>query len=234
MENREKITELIEKLLNLSKSSNENEASLALSKAQELLEKYNLTLADLQDRADTSPYLNMINIPVPLGNSQWKLTLTYRIAKLNFCSVVLEGTNCHVLGREENVYSVLAMASWLIAQLDSIAYLETFTYSGPVQKLRWRNSFLVGAVNRVVDRLKDERSKRLNQNQNLQALVISLGTELQVYIQKEYPRLSHKARTQTSLNRDGYNAGQAAGNRVSLYGSNSQLETGRLQLNGGS
>lgn len=47
MNDMEKIKERIKKLLNLSSSPNENEAALALKKAQELLEKYELSMSEV-------------------------------------------------------------------------------------------------------------------------------------------------------------------------------------------
>lgn len=44
----DKIIKKVEKLLNLSKSSNEHEASIALERAQKLMQSYNLTIDDVE------------------------------------------------------------------------------------------------------------------------------------------------------------------------------------------
>jgi hypothetical protein len=229
-QSREGIIDLIQKLLNLSKSDNENEASLSLSRAQALLEKHNLSLADLQARADTPYSPNMINLGVPLGNAQWKIHLTNHLAEMNFCTCVLTGKETHVLGRQENVYATLVMAGWLIPQFENIAYIESLTCPDYIPKLKWRNSFLWGMLNRVVQRLQEDRRVRLNSSQNLTALVASLGTELEVYKVREYPRLRKGTSYTTPLFGGAYQSGKIAGDRVSLYGSNVQLNEGQKLL----
>lgn len=51
---KEKIIDKIQKLLRLSTSPNEHEASLALQRAHELLSKYNLSTADLKEESPVS------------------------------------------------------------------------------------------------------------------------------------------------------------------------------------
>jgi hypothetical protein len=54
MHDRDKIIEKIAKLLRLSKSSNEHEAALALARAHELLQKHNLSMAEIKDESPIS------------------------------------------------------------------------------------------------------------------------------------------------------------------------------------
>ena len=226
----EKITDLVQKLLNLSKSPNEHEAALALQKAQELLEQHNLTLADLELKADTIRTLNMVNIPVPIGGTQWKIYMLNSISQLNFCHCVVIGKETHILGREENVLSSIVMASWIISQLENIAFTAVVSYEGPVPKLKWKNSFLWGAEERVSQRLREEKSKRLQSSSNLTALTVDLKAETNRWVGEQYRNLKRHQSSTTSLSSDGYNAGREAGDRVSLYGTSHQLKGGSQLL----
>lgn len=218
----EKILDLIKKCLALGKSPNEHEAALAMSKAQELLEKYNLSMRDIQTEEQFKAP-NMVNLEVPIGSSEWKRYLVHYIAENNFCRVLISGKDIHILGRETNVISVLVMASWIVVQLENIAWVETHTYSGPLSKLRFRNSFLWGAINRIRDRLKEGRQVRTSVDPNLNALVVNLTGEVANYYRQQYPRVSSH-HTEAHIDDGAYARGQEAGDRISLYGSNRQVE----------
>ena len=229
MENQEHIVDLIQKCLNLSKSPNEHEAQLALSKAQELLEKYNLTLADLNTKEQaTQP--NMVNLPIPIGRAEWKRSLIHSIAIQSFCKVVISGDKVHILGRSANVYSVLVIASWTVAQLENIVWFETTTYNGTLPKLKFRDSFLFGAIERINERLKVERQTREQVNPNLRALVVNLSTEVAQFTHIQFPHLSSH-NPNKSFSSEAYHKGREAGDKVSLYGSDRQLSPNQKLLN---
>lgn len=87
MENREKILEKIKKLLTLAADkANENEAISAALKAQELMAKYNIELADIQDGAKAEAITTETYTPKANQHyvRKWRYTLSQIIAK-NFC-----------------------------------------------------------------------------------------------------------------------------------------------------
>ena len=228
METKDSIVDLIQKCLNLGKSPNEHEAQLAMSKAQELLEKYNLTLADLKPE-EQQAHINMVSIPVPIGRSEWKRRLIHYIAQQSFCKVVISGEKVYVLGRSANVYSTLVMASWIVAQLENIAWLETTTYAGYLPKLRFRDSFLWGAIDRISERLKEERQTREATSPNLHALVVNLSTEVSLYTSTQFPHMSSH-HIGKSFSSEAYQKGRAAGDTVSIYGGDRQLHSSQKLL----
>lgn len=226
--NQQEVLELIKKCFALSKSTNEAEASLALHKAQELLEKFNLSILDLKpDKEDLGP--NMLNFPIPC-REEWKKSLVHVIAQNNFCKVVICGENTHILGRSVNVLAVLEMSIWILPQLDGLAFFATHVHAGRGPKLRFRTAFLMGAVARINERLKEGRDQRLSSTPQTTALVTNLAAELANYLQQQYPNLS-KRHTNRSFDSQGYSAGRAAGDQVSLYGSSRQVtDQGPLML----
>lgn len=87
MESREKILEKIEKLLALAGNNpSENEAISAALKAQELMAKYNIELADLEGKSLKQNIVEETYMPKANCHyvRKWRYTLSQIIAK-NFC-----------------------------------------------------------------------------------------------------------------------------------------------------
>lgn len=100
MENKEEILKKIEKLLALAGNNpNENEAISAALKAQELMAKYNIELADVQGAESGQEIKKEIYTPKKSSHyvSKWKYSLSQIIAK-NFCC------KTYSLGRDAIVF----------------------------------------------------------------------------------------------------------------------------------
>src|SRR5262245_56441648 len=85
---KEKVIEKIRLLLKLSESPNVYEAAAAAAKAQELMFKYNLDLAQVEAVRPESaePYIQE-RFSVG-GSSHWLKLLMFAIARHNFCQAV--------------------------------------------------------------------------------------------------------------------------------------------------
>ncbi|KKM96754.1 hypothetical protein LCGC14_1174910 [marine sediment metagenome] len=234
MADKRNILDLVQKCLNLGKSPNENEAAVAIATAQALIEKYNLSDEDLRREETTSTtQAKMVNIPVPIGQSEWKRYLLNCIASQHFCKTVISGKNLHFLGREVNVYASLMISSWIIPQLENLAFFEAHTYTGPESKLRYRNSVLWGASTTIYKRLQESRAERITHSTNLKALIVNLATETTNYTREQYPRLTTHGGSDTPLSGEGYARGRAAGESIDLHGSRHQIEGGPKLLPSG-
>ena len=91
----EEMRSKIEKLLALTESSNVHEAALAMEKAQELLNRYNLSRADVQP-SEQKP--DIVHEWYPLfehahGPKEWRYALVGHIAKHNLCDVLYSRHN---------------------------------------------------------------------------------------------------------------------------------------------
>lgn len=228
----EKIIDLIRKCLALSKSSNEHEASLALAKAQELLEKYNLSMAEVSIEQNKTPDLIKGKISF---EERWQSLLIHNIARLNFCRTIrlsdkgtVKENTIFVLGRTPNVMVTYELASWLIPQLIKISLDEYSKQGGeygfdpetlkltvnPVSGRRWRQDFMAGITHRVIRRLEELGKERQAVNPSLVALTVNLSAESQAFLDREYP---HRISSYHSHGYSaGYYAGQSAGDRVGL------------------
>lgn len=247
MEDKDKVIDLIQKCLRLSDSPNENEAEAALAKAQELLEKYNLTMEQVKLTDDGTPPPELINQDIQVGSSKWRKYLLFYIARNNFCDLVLAGSgNVHLLGRTPNVAAVLEMVNWVMPQLDRMSIEEASkirgTYLDPItqtfrratieSKRAFRNDFLWGAVRRIDERLKESRQQRVNVSPDTRALVTNLEVELRAFLSSQFSNL-HKKVVRVRQHSKGYSTGYEAANGVSLVGPSRHLEPGGLYLNSG-
>jgi len=211
------ILEKIRRCLALSTSSNEHEAAAALQKAHELLVKHNLALEDIYTRFGNKPA--MMDVRVPLGHQDWKRILVSRVASFNYCYGMFVGSDIQIIGRPDNVAATAEMSAWLINQLEVLATSATILYEGS-HRMSYRNSYLLGAVTTIRQRLKAIRQQE-NANPTTTALVV-LDSEAEAYAQQHYhPRSVSLGRNR---NLDGYHAGRVAGDQVSLTPPSKQID----------
>ena len=105
-----KIIEKIQKLLSLSESTNENEAKIAMLKAQELLIKYKISMFEVEDfKANESINKSKIEdkrTNVSFTKAKWKASLAITIANNFKCYNYLKTRSIHTIvffGRKEDV-----------------------------------------------------------------------------------------------------------------------------------
>lgn len=150
---KENIVELIKKCLALSKSPNENEAALAMAKAQELLLKYNLDMAAIKT-TDNEQYTpaesTMINEIVDFSDySTWQATLLNAISIRNFCKVIrISRQEYHILGTRANVRSVEAMYNWVEPQITRLILQSGY-------KRGEKSAYAYGIINTIGKRLDE-------------------------------------------------------------------------------
>jgi hypothetical protein len=156
------IISTIQKLLALSQSNNEAEASVAMEKAQALLLKYNLEWKDVDESSPKREKREHQKL-TKSAMYDWQRKLWRKIAETNFCMYwtvdVFDGKKYvkrhQVLGSESNVASVTLMGEYLCNAIERmLPYPNKERLSRSA--LSWRN----GCVDRLVQRLQ-ERHDRL-------------------------------------------------------------------------
>jgi len=98
----EQLISKIRKLLELASSPNENEARLAMDRAQELMAKYSISLIDSPEKEQI---VEVEYIP-PFENSGMREQLPYitnLIAKIFNCVVIAHGNKPSIIGFESNI-----------------------------------------------------------------------------------------------------------------------------------
>lgn len=215
---REDIVELIRKCLALSTSPNEYEAALALSKAQELLEKYNLQMREIQDLTpDQFPTLINYALNFDKKLPEWKIHLIHYVAMNNLCKVVTSAPKVHILGTGMNISAVLEMSLWVIDQLELLAAIHASAYQGSDPKLTYRNAFLWSAINTIHQRLKESQQSRMDTNGPTKALVVTSKGELKRFAYEQFGPL-HSRPHNIRYSHDGQRDGAEVAKNVSLYG----------------
>ncbi|MCC5633794.1 DUF2786 domain-containing protein [Nostoc sphaeroides CHAB 2801] len=217
----EKITEKILKLFSLSQSPNEAEALAAFSKAQEMLTRHNLSMADLADSTPVEVEEQIID--ESQRPSSWKGILLNAVSKANYCLAFKHKDRYSIkqiiLGRPVNIQSARMEFEYLVQAVDRLAK--------EVEGGRtFKNAFKLGAAHRldvrileVIEKQKCEGMAGSKNSAAISAIVMrslyeKMDAELKAYSEK----LNLKTRFQkfTCSSIDGFAAGQSAGDKVSL------------------
>lgn len=247
MKTQQEIIEKIQKLLALSNSPNEQEATLAANKAQKLLLQYNLTYADLDDVKEETikkvfeQYKQRVI---------WKGELAKVIAINNFCDFWYQkkyypNTYEYVFVRKPHNIEV---CQWLYDYLtETIERLAERAWKKEKEKAsiythgkNWKNSFMIGCVYRLREKMEEQRKQNIEQGTTgtatsnaMPGLVVKAICEKEkqaIELYKEQLGLKFKKQqNRNSIDYDGYQAGKDAANSIGL---NKTVKSGQYKLQG--
>jgi hypothetical protein len=154
------------KILALTQSPNEAEATAAAGHLHRLLTKHNLDIADLEHRGQSSrPTIRQENHDLGKAAFKWKLDLAEGIAAFYYCHPLVDrdAKTVAFLGRPDNVQSLQMLYTWIIDQIRRIAKEERrahYDRTGEhIDPLRWQIHFGVGCVERLVERLVEMKAR---------------------------------------------------------------------------
>ena len=159
----------IEALLNTS-GRTEEEAALCIAKAQELLEKHNLSMADL-GTSKTGAHGERKDNKRKGGLYKWQRTLWEEVAKLNFCHYIsIKGLQAgakyehRVIGSPINVLATEQMADYLQATVERIA--KQWAHSHEINVFcREAIAYREGMTSRLSERLNTLREERVKEQE---------------------------------------------------------------------
>ncbi|EHN09444.1 hypothetical protein PAI11_37780 [Patulibacter medicamentivorans] len=226
------VTARIRKLLALSESPNENEATAAAEKAQALLLKHGLDLAAVAASADQEigvddTYVRDTGCTVP-----WRRSLAGAVARsLGGDITYLSGAHVHFYGPRGSTESMVELYRYLERNLDRESKLAAATRDEFwVPTRTWRNSWLLGAVDRLQERFKARRTMVERETANPHAIVLVKDAVTRA-IEDLHPNL-RKGHYRASVDPAAAAAGDRAGARMGL--GDSQVSGGRGALPAGS
>ena len=213
------IEERIRKLLALADSPNENEAAVAAEKAQALMLRYGIELATI---AVSSGERLAVDEQVVDGKvDPWRRMLAAAVAHSAGGRVVWAPESSRSQGKiffygpAGAVGGIVELYRYLEAQLVVISATATATRrERRVHGRTWRNSFLLGAVGRLGQRLDARRAQTTEAAHNSRALVL-VKTAVDREIERRHPELESSG-YRASLARSAYEAGSRAGRHVDL------------------
>lgn len=143
------------KLLRLAQSSNENEAALAMTRAQELIDRHKLTGLSLDMDTENPPedIIHFTHDPLdPEAHATWKHRLAISLCYHNQCRVYRSSGKLIIVGRPSDATTVRYLYGWMTREIDRLAAAKC----AGCGRTYW-NSFRIGAANCVSDRLAEQR-----------------------------------------------------------------------------
>jgi hypothetical protein len=237
------------KLMRLATSSNPNEAALAASRAQEIIDRYKLgALAlDYDGAAAQEPIRDFGFDPLDADerkHASWRSRLASCVAKSNQCKVYLKGYGggIAVVGRPSDVSAVRYLFAWLKREVEALAKRDC-AGCGKV----YANNYRAGVVETVGKRLAEQRKgtqaavvAEASAEGNPLALVrvqsAVARVERQLAEVEDWSKKNLRLRTTCSSARhdpSAREAGRQAGHEVRIRPSAGSLTSGARQLAGG-
>jgi len=153
--------------LKLAQSPNKHEAALAASKAQEIIDRYNLCIDDIQQGNQPKEVEEAIKDygwedpihEVCQVDTRWTLRLASTVANLNACRIYYhtKGSGSAVvkiIGRPSDVSAVRYIFSWLEKEVRRITKQEC-----QGQSRRYQIDFRTGVVDTISQKLNEQRKE---------------------------------------------------------------------------
>jgi len=230
-----KLRSRVEKMIALAEdAANENEAAVAMAKAQQILLAHNLTLAAFETEAgENAPPAETIEAPFVVDFEQgaaWRTLLLNAVAKGSLCYTVDIQTQVnrgakrsYVFGTPSNVEDVITMYDWLSDQAERLAHETAETrkrqhleaYGETLRDTRgFKSSFHAGFQNTVRSRL-DASRQDFDRTEQTQALVV-VEQDAKAAAHSHFDGKLRTGRARHTANVEGYRAGMAAGNAASM------------------
>jgi hypothetical protein len=209
----------IQKLLRLSKSSNEHEAALAAEKAQLLLAEHKVSMADLDTPEEEKEKVTHENFQPRAGQRRRTVWHSYIIGAV--CEVTgvqrvwvssrATGGNYIFIGKETDIAIAKDLCEWLIAQVHRFG-----ASCGWVGKSD-RVSFCKGCASTVASRLRKLHAKTVESSERYGALMVLDKQLVDTYTAKMFPHI-HPIPTALGRANEAFQAGAQAGEKVALGG----------------
>ncbi len=217
---KEQISDKIRKLLALSKSSNEHEASLALANANKLLMKHNLEMKDLEEID-----LNCIIEEVVMSAGRimnYKPIMLNAILELNNCEMLIHSVAhgnkiikaIKAIGKKQNIEVSISMYDYL---------MNTMERKMREENPRNKTSFRLGFSYSIARKIKEIIMERNRQDNDVActALVIQEKKMAKDFMHDKYKNIRTKKAKSSYRDQASFNSGVQAGRSTSL---NSQIK----------
>lgn len=223
----------VEKLLALAKSSNENEAALAMQKANELIEKYNIMQLDSEQ--DVSYTYAIINKKMKRIES-YQRQICAILRDFFYVKIVTSylydplSNQTHktieILGTNENVAIAEYCYHFLENRLSALWSQVKHRYNGKTRTEK--NSYYLGLLNGFYDKLNRQKkkpqhnkssawtSKNCQKHDEIYSLVVAEDEKLTEYVGMRFPRLRTLSRRGPRIYKSTYDEGLETGKKITF------------------
>jgi len=234
--------------LKLAKSTNPAEAALAASKAQEIIDRYQLSVSDLENGEEPKENNEPIAEHDPLHHvcqvdTRWSVRLAAAIAKQNSCRVVFHteisgSAVIRIIGRISDVNAVRYLFGWMEREVRRLTKQEC---QGRSRK--YQVDFRFGVVDTICWKLEEQRrvtvrnvqSEAANNPmalvrvQNSIAKLEQRGNDVDAWMKAEFTKL-RTAQHRKKLDMSARYHGQQAGEKIKLNSAKGALGSTRAAV----
>jgi len=218
MEQNQEILGKIRKLLALAQSPNEAEAAAAALKAQELLQKYNLSTASVENAQSG---IDCVDIESGTRQARWRMILLSGVAPAYFSQLLIVSSygkyTYQLVGKPHNVEIARSMFDYLEFAINRISRES----ENKKRIIRSAEAFRLGMAHSIVSRLDVKRKGTPLRSLFSKSLVQNLYASERALVDSYIKNLGNVKFRSTTLNitsRGDFNSGLAAGKKVSLNG----------------
>lgn len=208
----------VQKLLALSQSDSEGEAALAASRAQEIIDKYNIAQHELEVKSGEK--VEEVGIEQwrwddPDRVDRWMKDLLVVVTENFYCTALVSSVGPLVIGRKTDlelahyIYDAIRNQLTLIAPR-RVAELKQRYIVRNAKK--FRRDWLIGAVQGIAKQLTE---RRLQAAQTSKALVVSRGREREDFIEANL-KVTHKKARQITISDVAHSDGFQNGKDLSI------------------
>ena len=223
-----RMLEKVGKLLSLAQSKNENEAFLAMKKANELIEKYNIDRIE-QDKDSKYVYAIISHKKKRIENYQRRICLILRehfFVEVVYSSLY-DASDCQtyraieLLGTAENVLMAEYVYYFLLNQLGVLWKVHQFRKGDRGSKNK--RSYWLGVLKGFSDKLDQQANIRnryhLKENgtKTMSALICAEDKMLAQFRRMRFPRLSRYGSRGATIDHQTYQAGVDEGGRLNIH-----------------
>ncbi len=182
MDDQKQVMEKIRKLLSLATSPEKEEAETAIMKAHELLFKYNLSMADINEGKTT---IKEVVYQDGFRRKQWRGLLLYNIAKANYSALLTgEGYGGHYsftfVGKEHNLQTCIWMSDYLLKAVERISRKEIPKNA----KQKYRENYRLGMATGISYTLSELRAEEETGPES-RSLILAEDAQLSEYLQEQ-------------------------------------------------
>ncbi|MDD5760089.1 MAG: DUF2786 domain-containing protein [Desulfobulbaceae bacterium] len=218
----------VEKLLALAHSENEHEAALAMQKANELIEKYNL---QQMTAAHECRYAHAIINHHKKRIEGWQRSICSILKDFFYVTIIQaslydprsnqEHKTIELFGRAENVAVAEYCYHFLERELAYLWEVNKGRFSG--RTATEKKSYYLGVLHGFHKKLQEQQTVKPVSNHNSSsaqptssALIVAADQDLGDFIGQRFPRLRTVQRAAAQINRSTYNHGASDGKNIIL------------------
>lgn len=209
------IHEKIRKLLALAADAGAGEAETAAAMAARLMAEHAVSLADVA-ASETRQKPSVGCRQIPVSAAIWESMLVHVVARSCGGVVIRQKagreTSLLVYAPEAVIDSMLDLAAYLRLQVLREAAKEAARVR-PERVRAWKRSFIVGAISRAGERLREQRRQVAEASRQAGTALATLDHDVERHVASKHPRLKTGRRILVGA---GFGDGRAAGDRLDV------------------